>query len=63
MNGLETQGLTGRQEADVAVTELRMIRLVMRVTMVDKNRNEYIRGTAAVERIHVKKGRKEGYED
>ena len=36
-------GLTGRQKVNLEVTELRVIKLVMRVIMVDRNRNEYIR--------------------
>ena len=44
--GLETVALTKRQEAKMEVAELKMFSLG--VTIMDKIRNEYIRGTAQV---------------
>ena len=46
--GLETVALTKRQEAEMEVAELKMLRLSLGVTIMDKIRNEYIRGTAQV---------------
>ena len=46
--GLETVALTKRQEAEMEVAELKMLRFSLRVTRMDKIRNEYIRGTAPV---------------
>ena len=47
--GLETVALTKRQEAEMEVAELKMLRLFsFGVTRTDKIRNEYIRGTAQV---------------
>ena len=46
--GLETVALTKRQEAEMEVAELRMLRFSLGVTRMDKIRNEYIRGTAQV---------------
>ena len=48
---METVALTKRQEATLEVAELRMLRFAMGVTRLDKIRNEYIRGTAGVERL------------
>ena len=45
---LETVALTKRQEAEKEVAELKMSRFSLRVTRMDKIRNEYIRGTAQV---------------
>ena len=42
------QTLTKRQEAELEVTELKMLRFSLGVTRMDKIRNEYIRGTAQV---------------
>ena len=44
--GLETVALTKRQEAEMEVAELNMLRFSLRVTRMDKIKNEYIRGTA-----------------
>ena len=44
--GLETVALTKRQEAEMEVAELKMLRFSLGVTRMDKIRNEYIRGTA-----------------
>ena len=43
--GLETVALTKRQEAEMEVAELKMLRFSLGVTRMDKIRNEYIRGT------------------
>ena len=54
MHGLETMALTKRQEAELEVAELKMLRFALGVTIMDKIRNEYIRGTAQVGRFgHV----------
>ena len=45
---LETVALTKRQEAEMEVAELKMLRFSLGVTRMDKIRNEYIRGTAQV---------------
>ena len=52
--GLETVTLTKRQEAEMEVAELKMLRFSLGVTIMDKIRNEYIRGTAQVERFGEK---------
>ena len=52
--GLETVALAKRQEADMEVAELKMLRFSLRVTRMDKIRNEYIRGTAQVGRFGEK---------
>ena len=49
--GLETVALTKRQEAEMEVAELKMLRFSLGVTRMDKNRNEYIRRTAQVGRF------------
>ena len=46
--GLEKVALTKRQEAEMEVAELKMLRFSLGVTRMDKIRNEYIRGTAQV---------------
>ncbi|KAK2899617.1 hypothetical protein Q8A73_012746 [Channa argus] len=46
--GLETVALKKRQEAELEVAELKMLRLSLGVTRMDRIRNEYIRGTAHV---------------
>ena len=46
--GLETVALTKKQEAEMEVAELKMLRFSLGVTRMDKIRNEYIRGTAQV---------------
>ena len=46
--GLDTVALTKRQEAEMEVAELKMLRFSLGVTRMDKIRNEYIRGTAQV---------------
>ena len=52
--GLETVALTKRQEAEMEVAELKMLRCSLGVTRTDKIRNEYIRGTALVGRFGEK---------
>ena len=46
--GLETVALTKRQEAEMEVAELKMLRFSLGVIIMDKIENEYIRGTAQV---------------
>ena len=52
--GLETVALTKRQEAEMGVAELKMLRFSLVVTRMDTIRNEYIRGTAQVGRFGEK---------
>ena len=52
--GLETMVLMKRQEAEMEVAELKMLRFSLGVTRMDKIRNEYIRGTAQVGRFGEK---------
>ena len=52
--GLETVALTKRQEAEMEVAELKMLRFSLGVTRMDKIRNEYIRWTAQVGRFREK---------
>ena len=49
--GLETVPLTKKQEAELAVAELKMLRFSLGVTRMDKIKNEFIRGTAHVRQI------------
>ncbi|KAK3541670.1 hypothetical protein QTP86_000341 [Hemibagrus guttatus] len=49
--GLETVSLTKRQESELEVAELKMLRFSLGVTRLDRIRNEYIRGTAHVGRL------------
>ena len=49
--GMETVPLTKRQEAELEVTELKMLRFSLGVTRLDRIRNEHIRGTAHVRRF------------
>ena len=51
---LETVALTKRQEAEMEIAELKMLRFSLGVTRMDKIRNEYIRGTAQVGRFGEK---------
>ena len=46
--GLEMTALTKKQEAELEVTELKMLRFSLGVTRMDKIKNEYIQGTAHV---------------
>ena len=43
---LETAGLTKKQEAELEVAELKMLRFSLGVTRMEKIKNEYIQGTA-----------------
>ena len=52
--GMETVALTRRQEAELEVAELRMLRFAMGVTRLDKIKNTDVRGTANVVRIGKK---------
>ena len=58
--GLETVALTKRQEAEMEVAELKMLRFSLGVTSMDKIRNEYIRGTAQVGKFGEKHERQDG---
>ncbi|KAK3547880.1 hypothetical protein QTP70_000337 [Hemibagrus guttatus] len=49
--GLETVSLRKRQESELEVAELKMLRFFSGVTRLDRIRNEYIRGTAHVGRL------------
>ncbi|KAK3506655.1 hypothetical protein QTP70_012527 [Hemibagrus guttatus] len=49
--GLETVSLRKRQESELEVAELKMLRFSLGVTRLDRIRNEYIRGTAPVGRL------------
>ncbi|KAK3510485.1 hypothetical protein QTP70_009155 [Hemibagrus guttatus] len=49
--GLETVSLRKRQESELEVAELKMLRFSLGVTRLDRVRNEYIRGTAHVGRL------------
>ncbi|KAK3566841.1 hypothetical protein QTP86_004554 [Hemibagrus guttatus] len=49
--GLETVSLKKRQESELEVAELKMLRFSLGVTRLDRIRNEYIRGTAHVGRL------------
>ncbi|KAK3518329.1 hypothetical protein QTP86_018784, partial [Hemibagrus guttatus] len=46
--GLETVSLKKRQESELEVAELKMLRFSLGVTKLDRIRNEYVRGTAHV---------------
>ncbi|KAK3556519.1 hypothetical protein QTP70_008285 [Hemibagrus guttatus] len=46
--GLKTVSLRKRQESELEVAELKMLRFSLGVTRLDRIRNEYIRGTAHV---------------
>ncbi|KAK3518089.1 hypothetical protein QTP70_033314, partial [Hemibagrus guttatus] len=50
-HGLETVSLRKRQESELEVAELKMLRFSLGVTRLDRIRNEYIRGTAHVGRL------------
>ncbi|KAF7711253.1 hypothetical protein C0J45_0241, partial [Silurus meridionalis] len=49
--GLETVALSKRQEVELEVAELKMLRFSFGVTRMDRIRNEFIRGTAHVLRF------------
>ncbi|KAK3533098.1 hypothetical protein QTP70_006780 [Hemibagrus guttatus] len=50
----ETVSLRKRQESELEVAELKMLRFSLGVTRLDRIRNEYIRGTAHVGRLEDK---------
>ena len=52
--GLDTVALTKRQEAEMQVAELKMLRFSLGVTRMDTIRNEYTTGTAQVGRFGEK---------
>ncbi|KAK3573623.1 hypothetical protein QTP86_029993, partial [Hemibagrus guttatus] len=52
--GLETVSLRKRQESELEVAELKMLRFSLGVTRLDRIRNEYIRGTTHVGRLRDK---------
>ena len=52
--GLETVALTKRQEAELEVAELTMLRFSLGVARMDRLRNENIGGTAQVRRFENK---------
>ncbi|KAI5618911.1 hypothetical protein C0J50_21582, partial [Silurus asotus] len=52
--GLETVALSKRQEVELEVAELKMLRFSLGVTRMDRIRNEFIRGTAHVGRFRDK---------
>ncbi|KAF7696815.1 hypothetical protein HF521_005233 [Silurus meridionalis] len=49
--GLETVALRKRQEVELKVAELKMLRFSLGVTRMDRIRNEFIRGTSHVGRF------------
>ncbi|KAI5608354.1 hypothetical protein C0J50_6825, partial [Silurus asotus] len=49
--GLETMALSKRQEVELEVAEMKMLRFSLGVTTMDRIRNEFIRGTAHVGRF------------
>ncbi|MCI4395558.1 hypothetical protein PGIGA_G00182000 [Pangasianodon gigas] len=49
--GLESVALRKRQESELEVAELKMLRFSLEVTRLDRIRNEYVRGTAHVGRL------------
>ena len=52
--GMETVALTRRQEAELEVAELRMLRFALGVTRLDEIKNMHVRGAANVVRIGKK---------
>ena len=52
--GLETVALTKRQEAEMEVAELTMLRFSLGVTRMDKIKNEYIRLTRGTAQVGIK---------
>ncbi|KAK3542928.1 hypothetical protein QTP70_007300 [Hemibagrus guttatus] len=55
--GLETVSLRKRQESELEVAELKMLRFSLGVTRLDRIRNEYLRGTAQLDVWGTKLGR------
>ena len=54
MYGLETVAVTKRQESELEVAEMKMLRFSLGVTRLDKIKNEVIRGTAHVRQFRDK---------
>ena len=54
--GLDTVALKNRQEAEMGMAELNLLRFSIGVTRMDKVWNAYIRGTAQVSRFGEKTG-------
>jgi len=54
MYGLETVALTKKQEAELEVAEMKMLRFALGVTKLDRIRNDLIRGTSKVSCLGVK---------
>ena len=52
--GLETVPLTKKQEAELAVAELKMLRFSLKVMKMDKIKNKFIQGIAQVRQIRDK---------
>ncbi|KAF7700092.1 hypothetical protein C0J45_11115, partial [Silurus meridionalis] len=52
--GLETVAMSKRQEVELEVAELKMLRFSLEVTRIDRIRNKFIRGTAHVGRFGEK---------
>ena len=48
---METMAVTERQVGKMEVTELKMVRLALRVTRKDKIRNEYVIGNAKIAKL------------
>lgn len=48
VDGLEMVPLRKRQEAELEVTDMKMLRFSLGVTRIDRTRNEYISSTAHV---------------
>ncbi|KAL7834762.1 hypothetical protein SRHO_G00290090 [Serrasalmus rhombeus] len=65
MYGLETVALSKRQEAELEVAEMKMLRFSLGVTRMDKIRNEQIRGTVKLQikalASDIFKGKKDNY--
>ena len=54
MSGLETLAIGRRQEAELEVAELKMLRFSVGVTRMDRIRNKVIRGTRQTGRLGEK---------
>lgn len=51
MYGLDMSQLTNRQKAEQEVAELKILKFSLGLISIDRNRNQYIRGTTQVERF------------
>ena len=54
MSGLETLAIGRRQEAELEVAELKMLRFSLGITRMNRVRNEVIRGTTQTEGLEKK---------